>query len=378
MKPLTLPWAGRDVPHAILDINRGCNIRCRACYNDRPPENKPLARIAIDLDNLLELRHLHTLTIAGGEPLLHPDLETIIRMVRNRGLRVALATNARSLDAARAASLAQSGLDLALLHIDPGQIRPDLADPMDRSAIRKLRLEKTALLSAEGISAGLLSTVYTDGLDDVAAAIQFLIDSPAVRYLVFTGHADFSRYGVVTGNMETGLRAAMHGSNETFRQMTNAICQRFMKERFGARPFATLPSSGTTRYDAWLSYQASIAYEGSLPADVVFLSSSLLERGALRWMRARRGHYAFFHEESPRTQRIQLVLNALTGGHLPHAVRLLRHAAAGRKLVGKHIIFQQGATPDAAGMLSICRDCPDAVVIDGRLLPVCLADRIVA
>ena len=59
-------------------------------------------------------------------------------------------------------------------------------------------------------------------------------------------------------------------------------------------------------------------------------------------------------------------------------MRLLRHAAAGHKLVAKHIIFQQGATPDAAGTLSICRDCPDAVVIDGRLLPVCLADRIVA
>ncbi len=376
MKPLTLPWSGRDVPHAILDINRGCDIRCRACYNARPPENKSRAQIESDLDCLQKLRRLHTITIAGGEPLLHPDLDEIVRSVRSRGLRAALATNGRGLDAARAASLADAGLDLALLHIDPGQIRTDLTDPSNRAAVRDLRIEKLALLAGQGIAGGLLSTVYAHDLEDVGESIQLLIDLPSARYLVFTGHADFPRLGAVTGNMETGLKAAVTGGNGTSRQMTNVVCARFMKERYRARPFATLPSSGTSRYDAWLSYQAVVAYDASQPADSAFLTSSLVERAGLRVMRAKLGRHSFFHDESPRAQRIQLALNAITGGRFPRDVRMLRHAVAGRELVSKHIVFQQGATPDATGSLSTCGDCPDAVVIDGRLLPVCLADRV--
>ena len=378
MKPLTLPWSGRDVPHAILDINRGCDIRCRACYNARPPENKTLAKIVSDLDCLQKLRRLHTITIAGGEPLLHPDLEETIRHVRNCGLRVALATNGRALDAARAASLADAGLDLALIHIDPGQIRSDLADPTGRSAVRDLRIEKLALLAGHGIAGGLLSTVYANDPENIAETIQLLIDLPSARYLVFTGHADFPRLGAVTGSVESGLKTTAIGGNGTARQMTNVVCARFMTERFRARPFATLPSRGSSRYDSWLSYQAVVAYDAAHPVDSVFLSSSLVERAGLRVMRAKLGRYSFFHDESPRARRVQLALNAITGGHFPRDLRMLRHAVAGRELVSKHIVFQQGATPDATGSLSICGDCPDAVVIDGRLLPVCLADRVAA
>jgi hypothetical protein len=376
VKPLTLPWSGRDVPHAILDINRGCDIRCRACYNARPPENKTRAQIESDLDCLQRLRRLHTITIAGGEPLLHPDLEEIIRNVRSRGLRAALATNGRGLDAARAASLADAGLDLALLHIDPGQSRSELADSSSKAAVRDLRVEKLALLAGQGIAGGLLSTVYANDLENVAETIQLLIDVPSARYLVFTGHADFPRLGAVTGSMETGLRAAVIGGSGIARQMTNDVCARFMTERFRARPFALLPSRGTTRYDAWLSYQAVVAYDVSSPVDKAFLSSSLVERLGLRVMRAKYGRHSFFHDESPRAQRIQLALNAISGGHLPRNMRMLRHAVAGRELVSKHIVFQQAPTPDSSGSLTICGDCPDAVVVDGSLLPVCLADRV--
>ena len=378
MKPLTLPWSGRDVPHAILDINRGCDVRCRACYNARPTSNKSLAQIASDLASLLKLRRLHTITLAGGEPLLHPDLEDIVGMVRQRGLRVALASNARALDAARAASLARAGLDLALLHIDAGQTRPDLTDPADPAALRNLRLEKLALVSGHGIAAGLLSTVFPNALEDVAAAIEVLMEMPAARYLVFTGYSDVARFGRVTGTIDAGMQAEMPAGSPTTSQTTNARCNHFMLQRFGARPFASLPSQGTTRYDAWLSYQAVVAYDAAQPVAAAFLTSSLAERAGLRLLHAKLGRHAFFHEESPAAQRLQLALNALSGGHLPRDVRLLWHAAHGRTLVAKHLVFQQAPTPDASGSLSICADCPDAVVIQGRLLPVCLADRVAA
>ncbi len=376
MRPLVLPWAGKDVPHAMLDINRGCDVRCLACYNSRPPENKSLAKIAQNLDALLRLRRLHTVTIAGGEPLLHPDLDEVIRLAVGRGLRVALATNAQRLDAQRAASLAAAGLNLALLHIDAGQVRADLPDPLDRAALRTLRTGKFAILHDHGIHCGMLSTVFGNRLDDVADTIGLLMDLPSLRYLVFTGHADFPKFGVVAGSLEQGLKSNFTGGAATFRQTTNALCGEFMRNRFNARPFAVLPSRGAMHYDAWLSYQAVAAYQDGCRVDQTFLSSSLVERGGIRALRALQGRYTFFHDESPRTQRIQLMLNALAGGRLPRNAAMLRHAIGGRDLVSKHIVFQQGPTPDASGALTVCRDCPDAVMVDGRLLPVCLSDRV--
>lgn len=376
MKPIILPWTGRDVPHAMLDINRGCNIRCRACYNARKPENQTLAQTDSDLAELLSLRRLHTVTICGGEPLLHPQLTEIVRHVRQRGLRVALATNGQLFDAERATSLREAGLDLVLFHIDPGQTRADLPDASDRNALRELRKAKLKCADSLGIAGGLLSTVFAGELNDVEATVQLALDLPCLRYLVLSVYIDFRGYGVIEGSMEEGMSLRSRPANSgAMRQMTNAMCEGLMQERFSASPFAVLPSCGGLKYDAWLSYQAGVVYDGDRCIRKAFLRSSLAERFGLHLRHRRKGRHAFFHDESSRTQRLQLCLNALTGGSFVRNLRIYPRARRHR-LVMKHIVFQQGPTPDAQGVLSFCRDCPDAVVVDHRLLPVCLADRV--
>jgi MoaA/NifB/PqqE/SkfB family radical SAM enzyme len=90
---MQLPWTMKNVPHAVLDILRGCNVRCRDCYNLQPDYIKPLAEIETQLDELLRLRQLHSVSIVGGEITLHPNLVEIVRRVRRRGLFVELFTN---------------------------------------------------------------------------------------------------------------------------------------------------------------------------------------------------------------------------------------------------------------------------------------------
>jgi len=79
--PLRLPWNMDTVPHAVLDILRGCNIRCRDCYNLRPDRIQSLGEIEAQLDALTRLRKLQSLSIVGGEITLHPDLVEIVRRV---------------------------------------------------------------------------------------------------------------------------------------------------------------------------------------------------------------------------------------------------------------------------------------------------------
>jgi hypothetical protein len=63
------------------------------------------------------------ITLSGGEPLLHPDLDEIIRRIRERGAIATLITNGYLLSRDRIARLNRAGLDHLQISID--NVRPD-------------------------------------------------------------------------------------------------------------------------------------------------------------------------------------------------------------------------------------------------------------
>ena len=87
------------VPMGNLEINvsYGCNLKCRYCVHfcDTMTGFVSLEELSVWLQtwrNKISPSHVR---LIGGEPLLHPDLETIIRMVRNtwQATRIDLVTN---------------------------------------------------------------------------------------------------------------------------------------------------------------------------------------------------------------------------------------------------------------------------------------------
>ena len=72
----------------------------------------------------------------------------------------------------------------------------------------------------------------------------------------------------------------------------------------------------------------------------------------------------------------QLLLNTLAGGGLRRGGKFLRqHIRPGTRYRAKRLLFQQLATVDATGRVVHCLHCPDAVMQNDRLLPVCLLDK---
>lgn len=73
----------------------GCNFRCPFCYNRQlvfgESEEIPFEKI----DDLLEKRKgkLDAVSITGGEPLLHKDIEGLIRSIKDKGYLVKVDTN---------------------------------------------------------------------------------------------------------------------------------------------------------------------------------------------------------------------------------------------------------------------------------------------
>src|SRR5437879_8364891 len=58
------------------------------------------------------------ITISGGEPLMHPELEEVIRHIRKRGMIAGMITNGFLLSKERIASLNAAGLEHLQISID--------------------------------------------------------------------------------------------------------------------------------------------------------------------------------------------------------------------------------------------------------------------
>jgi MoaA/NifB/PqqE/SkfB family radical SAM enzyme len=106
----------------IVPIRR-CNIACGYCneYDDFSPP-VPLSEMLARVDHLARLGTT-IITISGGEPLLHPELDEIIRQMRRRGIIASLITNGYLLTAERIQRLNDAGLEHMQISID--NVMPD-------------------------------------------------------------------------------------------------------------------------------------------------------------------------------------------------------------------------------------------------------------
>ena len=374
-RPWLLPWHGQWVPHALLDILRGCDMTCRACYNTHARQAKPLAQLRHELDILLRHRRLDSVSIVGGEPTLHPQLCDIIRMVKSAGLSVELFTNGLRLDTPFLADLKAAGTDLIFLHIDPHQHRPDLPAP---AAIQSLRASKAAAVVAAGIEVGLAVTAYPDALDDIDPAIELTLTSPHIHYLLVTLCRDTHAIGSLTGDLSTGFRGTppTRANLEAAATLTNNHIIPHLRDRFGLLPFAYLGANIDPHDPRWLSYMIATLTGGSAPSWAM-LQPSAIEPLFLRLYRRLRGRFPFYLPQAPGKFRLQLFLNALTGGRFRSNLFLLaRSLLPSRVLHAKRLLIQCPAQLAPDGTLTHCADCPDATVLHDRLVPICVSDLV--
>jgi MoaA/NifB/PqqE/SkfB family radical SAM enzyme len=101
----------------IVPIRR-CNLSCAYC-NEFDDHSAPVATAEM-LGRIDHLAQLGTtiITISGGEPLLHPDLDEIIRRIRHHGIIATLITNGFLLTAERIQRLSRAGLEHLEISID--------------------------------------------------------------------------------------------------------------------------------------------------------------------------------------------------------------------------------------------------------------------
>ncbi len=102
---------------------RRCNLACTYCneYDDHS-DAVPIAEMERRIDELGRLG-TSVITISGGEPLLHPELDRVIARIRKTGAIAGMITNGYLLMPERIERLNRAGLDHMQISID--NVMPD-------------------------------------------------------------------------------------------------------------------------------------------------------------------------------------------------------------------------------------------------------------
>lgn len=102
------------------NITKACNLKCEHCYRDAGSAERDELTLEEGKKLLADLQSLHfrLVIFSGGEPLLRPDLDDLIRYARGLGLISVLGTNGTLLSTSRARELKEAGLKRAGISLD--------------------------------------------------------------------------------------------------------------------------------------------------------------------------------------------------------------------------------------------------------------------
>ena len=179
-----LPWSLTDNGISWLEVTTSCNLACTGCYRPKTEGHKTLAEIEDDLAVFKRERRSDCMSIAGGDPLVHPKIVDIVRMVRQGGWKPIINTNGLALSPRRLQELKRAGAFGFTFHIDTSQARRDSTATVE-SDHNPLRLKFAQMLAAEGgLTCAFNQTVTSETLDQVPEVVRWAQRHPDIVHTV--------------------------------------------------------------------------------------------------------------------------------------------------------------------------------------------------
>jgi radical SAM protein with 4Fe4S-binding SPASM domain len=162
---------------ALLELTLRCNMRCIHCGSSAGasrPHELTTPEWLTTITQLADLR-CSLITLLGGEPLLHPDWNTIATAIKDRGMDVSYVTNG---------SLLTDDIIAKTRHLDPRTvvISLDGATPQTHDHIRQHPGSHARCLQAltkfkdADIRTSVITTVNTLNFTELPAIAQLLLD----------------------------------------------------------------------------------------------------------------------------------------------------------------------------------------------------------
>lgn len=174
-----LPWTASDNAMTWLEPTQKCNITCDACFvENRADSEKSLDQIRYELEFMLRCRRCDAMLIAGGEPLTHPRIVDIVRLVKEADVKPVLVTNGVALDRSLVRELKEAGAHGFTLHVDSHQVRPGWIGKSEKE-LNELRRHYADLLYEEGgLTCAFNTTIFPDTLASVPDIVEWAVGVP--------------------------------------------------------------------------------------------------------------------------------------------------------------------------------------------------------
>jgi hypothetical protein len=198
-----LPWSLPDNAISWLEPTSACNLACDGCYRENVAKShKPLEMVRQEVETFRKLRNSDGISVAGGDPLMHPNIVEIVRMIAEMGFKPVINTNGGMLTPELLRELKRAGAAGFTFHIDSKQGRPKWKNK-NEVELNELRLYYAEMLAeVGGLSCAFNSTVYEDTLQytpelvdwaakhiDIVHVMVFILFRAAVPQLPFDWYA---------------------------------------------------------------------------------------------------------------------------------------------------------------------------------------------
>jgi MoaA/NifB/PqqE/SkfB family radical SAM enzyme len=186
----------------ILQVSSYCNFSCRMCQRRNKVSRRQITGLgegfmSLELiEKLIEeskeyKSFLGFLFAIFGEPLMHPDILEIVRMIKKAGLKVQITTNASLLDKELSTNLIEAGLDkikISFQGTTPEEYafwrNKPLFDVIKNNTIRLLEI-RNKLHSSCYIQVG--TSVANDTKEDIDKFVSYWKERADDVYWEYTG-----------------------------------------------------------------------------------------------------------------------------------------------------------------------------------------------
>lgn len=377
------PWSANDNPIGWLEVTDKCNIYCRGCYRmNGKTGHKSLEQIKEEIDILHTMRNCDNISIAGGEPLLHPEIVDIVAYIKSLKMKPLILTNGVKLadNLSLIEELKKAGAVGFTFHVDSEQSRPHFKGKTEKE-LCELRLEYAKMVASVGDMTAIFGmTVYPTNIDQVPEVVDWAnkhID--VVHGLVFItfrgapmdGSFNYSVNGQPISNTE--LTYTTDDASETY-ITSEHVYQKIKEVHPHYEPSGYLGGTQTHSRATWVSavqigsQNRMYGSLGGKTLELVQLAHHFLK-----------GTYPIYQKSNKFTKLSFLSALFDKGVRQAHGQywRDILHnpLMALRPLYWQSIGIVQGPDLMADGRMDMCESCPDMTVWEGKLVHSCRMDE---
>ncbi|MBN2523474.1 MAG: radical SAM protein [Bacteroidales bacterium] len=351
-----LPWERNDNPNGWIEPTTYCQLKCPGCYrgvdrSDHIPKHRSIVEMKSHVEWLIKNRNIHTLSIAGGDPLVYPHLVELVNFANQKGLRTLIYTNGIDLDEDYLIRLKTSGATQIIIHVDKFQNRKNCTTEIQVNEVRSQYCELFRKIG--GINLGFIQPLCRENLSDLSINIRFFIK-----------YRDIVNIVVYTLYREIGWNKSDHPEIHANLNMNEVIEKLMVSGVF--MPAAYLPGVVKKDEPAWL-FSYSIGSGSKIHG---FLDKKVCTHLHTRYFN-RHNRYMFIS----RSNRIKL--SGLIQLIRFRSIRkILLKLITSENLFKSKLFFQttliiRGPVKEAEGW-DLCQGCPDAILYNGKLQPSCI------